>query len=89
MMKKIIYILIFNIQFFYFQNAQSQPGVIDSTFGVDGIVQAPIVSSHVATCRKVIPLTNGKILAVGNAFTVICITFELVLGQVTDVDLLL
>ncbi|MEP7265121.1 MAG: T9SS type A sorting domain-containing protein [Bacteroidota bacterium] len=68
-MKHLFLFIIFSIGIFYNSNLYAQYGVVDSTFGVNGIVQTQIFTSGAAVCRNLIPLPDGKIVATGSAFT--------------------
>lgn len=68
-MRKFIFILIFNLQFSICNDILAQSGIIDSTFGVDGISQVGFYNNQPATCRSIIALPNGKIIAAGSVYT--------------------
>jgi len=67
-MKKFIALLfvqLYVVSFILCQTACAQFGVIDSTFGVNGIVKTPISATGSSVCNNLISLPNGKIIATG------------------------
>ncbi len=59
LLKKVILFILFTTKAF------SQAGIIDSTFGINGVVSTPLSTSLLATCRNVLALPNGQYIATG------------------------
>ncbi len=49
--------------------SHAQTGVIDSTFGINGVVKTPLSDSGSAVCNKLLSLPDGKIIATGYAYS--------------------
>ncbi|MBP6427847.1 MAG: T9SS type A sorting domain-containing protein [Bacteroidia bacterium] len=66
------------ISFLFSLNAYSQAGIIDSTFGINGVSQTPLSSTGLATSRNVIALSDGKYIVTGQVYvgsvSELCIT---------------